>query len=131
MKKMLSMILAVACLMMALGTFPAMAEEQTVINLFYGTDSTGALQQIIDAFEAAYPQYKVNWIEAPASQDTSHDMLVTSLAAGESVYDVFSCNVIWPAEFSQAGYCLAIDRFLEEDDFDLDDFSQGYVDADT
>lgn len=129
MKKMLSMILAVACLMMALGTLPAMAEEQTVINLFYGTDSTGALQQIIDAFEAAYPQYKVNWIEAPASQDTSHDMLVTSLAAGESVYDVFSCNVIWPAEFSQAGYCLAIDRFLEEDDFDLDDFSQGYVDA--
>ena len=57
MKKMLSMILAVACLMMALGTLPAMAEEQTVINLFYGTDSTGALQQIIDAFEAAYPQY--------------------------------------------------------------------------
>lgn len=33
------------------------------------------------------------------------------------------------AEFSQAGYCLPIDRFLEADDVDLDKYSQGYVDA--
>lgn len=113
----------------ALIVVPASAEEQTVINMFYGTDPSGALAQIIAAFEEAYPQYKVNWIEAPASQDTSHDMLVTSLAAGESIYDVFSCNVIWPAEFSQAGYCLAIDRFLENGTIDLEQYSQGYVDA--
>lgn len=126
MKRLLSMLLAVSMLLFV-GT--VYAQEQTVINLFYTVDSTGALQRIIDAFEETYPQYKVNWVEAPANQDTSHDMLVTSLAAGESVYDVFSCNVIWPAEFSQAGYALAIDRFIEEDEFDLANFSQGYVDA--
>lgn len=126
MKKLLSILLAMTMLLLATAAY---AQEQTVINLFYGVDSTGALQQMIDAFEEAYPQYKVNWVEAPASQDTSHDMLVTSLAAGESVYDVFSCNVIWPAEFSQAGYALAVDRFIEEDEFELENFSQGYVSA--
>jgi len=127
-KKLLGILLTVA-MMLSMMVAPAYAEEQTVINLFYGVDSTGALQQMITAFEEAYPQYKVNWVEAPASQDTSHDMLVTSLAAGESVYDVFSCNVIWPAEFSQAGYALPIDRFIEEDDFDIEDFSKGYISA--
>lgn len=126
MKKLLCILLAMTMLLLATAAY---AQEQTVINLFYGVDSTGALQQMIDAFEEAYPQYKVNWVEAPASQDTSHDMLVTSLAAGESVYDVFSCNVIWPAEFSQAGYALAVDRFIEEDEFELENFSQGYVNA--
>lgn len=128
MKKILGLLLTMTILATLL-VAPAYAQEQTVINMFYGTDPTGALTQIIKAFEEAYPQYKINWVEAPASQDTSHDMLVTSLAAGESVYDVFSCNVIWPAEFSQAGYCLAIDRFLEADDIDLDAYSQGYVNA--
>ncbi len=128
MKRSISIILALV-FAFSLFAVSSLAEEKTVINLFYGTDSTGAMQKIIDAFEAAYPQYKVNWIEAPASQDTAHDMLVTSLAAGESIYDVFSCNVIWPAEFSQAGYCLAVDRFLDESDLDMDDFSQGYVNA--
>lgn len=127
-KKLLGIAVAFVLLTAMLIT-PAFAEEQTVINMFYGTDPSGALEQLISAFEEAYPQYKVNWIEAPASQDTSHDMLVTSLSAGESIYDVFTCNVIWPAEFSQAGYCLAIDRFIEEDDFDLSEYSQGYIDA--
>lgn len=128
MKRIIGLVLTLVMLA-ALIVVPASAEEQTVINMFYGTDPSGALAQIIAAFEEAYPQYKVNWIEAPASQDTSHDMLVTSLAAGESIYDVFSCNVIWPAEFSQAGYCLAIDRFLENGTIDLEQYSQGYVDA--
>lgn len=128
MKRIIGLVLTLVILA-ALIVVPASAEEQTVINMFYGTDPSGALAQIIAAFEEAYPQYKVNWIEAPASQDTSHDMLVTSLAAGESIYDVFSCNVIWPAEFSQAGYCLAIDRFLENGTIDLEQYSQGYVDA--
>ena len=129
MKKLLGILLTIVMFVTILGVLPAFAEEKTTINLFYGTDPTGALTQIIAAFEDAYPQYKVNWIEAPTSQDTSHDMLVTSLAAGESVYDVFSCNVIWPAEFSQADYCLPVDRYLERDGIDLDDYSQGYVDA--
>ena len=128
MRKLFVLVLSLA-VMATLLVAPVYAEEQTVINMFYGTDPTGALKQIIEAFEEKYPQYKVNWVEAPASQDTAHDMLVTSLAAGESVYDVYSCNVIWPAEFSQAGYCLPIDRFIEADDVDLDDYSQGYVDA--
>lgn len=129
MKKVLGILLAITMVAAMMLAVPASAEEQTTINLFYGTDSTGALSQAIEAFEAAYPQYKVNWIEAPASQDTSHDMLVTSLAAGESIYDVYSCNVIWPAEFSQAGYCLPLDRFMERDGFDLEAYSQGYIDA--
>lgn len=128
MRKLFVLVLSLA-VMATLLVAPVYAEEQTVINMFYGTDPTGALKQIIEAFEEKYPQYKVNWVEAPASQDTAHDMLVTSLAAGESVYDVYSCNVIWPAEFSQAGYCLPIDRFIEADDVDLDKYSQGYVDA--
>ena len=103
MRKLFVLVLSLA-VMATLLVAPVYAEEQTVINMFYGTDPTGALKQIIEAFEEKYPQYKVNWVEAPASQDTAHDMLVTSLAAGESVYDVYSCNVIWPAEFSQAGY---------------------------
>lgn len=31
--------------------------------LWNGSD--GALKQIIEAFEEKYPQYKVNWVEAP------------------------------------------------------------------
>lgn len=128
MKRLLGFLVALS-LLLTIVIAPAAAEDQTVISLFYGVDATGAMAQIIASFEAAYPQYKVNWVEAPASQDTSHDMLVTSLAAGESVYDVFASNVIWPAEFSQAGYSLPLDRYIERDGLDMNEYSQGYVNA--
>ena len=57
MRKLFVLVLSLA-VMATLLVAPVYAEEQTVINMFYGTDPTGALKQIIEAFEEKYPQYK-------------------------------------------------------------------------
>jgi len=58
------------------------------------------------------PDIKVIYKENPSDTGQNHDQLVTVLSAGGSDIDVFDMDVIWPAEFAQAGYTLPLDRFI-------------------
>ena len=97
-----------------------------------GVDTTQASNIIMEAFNKQYEgKIKVNFVEMPNDTGKQHDQYVTSFAAGGTEYDIFDADVIWPAEFAQAGYSLELDRYVERDGIDLSKYMEGPVAAST
>lgn len=97
-----------------------------------GMDATKANNKIIEEFNKKYEgKIKVKFVEMPSDTGKQHDQYVISFSAGGSEYDVVDIDVIWPAEFAQAGYSLPLDQFVERDGINLDDYMQGPVAAAT
>lgn len=87
------------------------AEEEKAVTITYAPqmDPSTATKSLIAAFEAKYPNIKVNFQEMPAASDQLHNTYVTALTAGDSSIDVLSVDVIWPSEFASAGWILPLD----------------------
>ncbi|MDG5472728.1 extracellular solute-binding protein [Jeotgalibacillus sp. ET6] len=109
------------------GDGDAGSDEQVEITYASGVDVTGATQALIEAFEEANPNITVNYREMPADTGASHDTYVTSFSSQDTEIDVFDADVIWPAEFAQAQYALDLDRFIEADGINMDDYFPGTV----
>jgi len=107
------------------------SDSDEVVTLTYarGVDTTGATEVLAEAFEEEHPNIKIEFQEMPSDSGEQHDQYVTAFSAKSSEIDVFDADVIWPAEFAQAGYALELDRFIEADDIDMDAYFQGTVDA--
>lgn len=107
------------------------SEDQEEVTLTYarGHDATGATDKLVEAFMEENPHITVEFREMPADTGQSHDQYVTEFSAGDATIDVFDADVIWPAEFAQGGYVLELDRFIERDGIDMDDYFEGTVDS--
>lgn len=92
-----------------------------------GKDATGAQGELIKLFESRYPAYKVNMIEMPESASTQHDSYVTYLSTADSSIDIYTIDVIWPAEFAAAEWIIPLDNYLKP--IKKDDFLKGPIDA--
>lgn len=104
------------------------------IELVYGrgVDNTPANSKMVEAFNKKFDgKIKVKFVEMPNESDKQHNQYVTSFSAGGSEYDVVDIDVIWPAEFAQAGYALALDKFVEKDKINMTDYMTGPVAAAT
>lgn len=101
------------------------------IKLVYarGKDSTDATAKLVEAFTKANPNIEIEIREMPADTGQSHDQYVTMFSAQSSEIDVFDLDVIWPAEFAQAGYLLPLDRLIEQDGIDTGKYIKGAMDA--
>jgi multiple sugar transport system substrate-binding protein len=115
-------------------TEPAKVEEpkQEVVKLVYarGLDATGATDDILKAFNEKHKgKIEVSFVEMPSDTGKSHDQYVTVFNAKGTDYDVFDADVIWPAEFAQAGYALPLDKFVEKDGINMKDYMRGPVQA--
>lgn len=113
-------------------TKPAETKPAEVVKLVYarGLDTTGASNEIIKAFnEKNKGRIEVTFQEMPSDTGKSHDQYVTVFNAKGSDYDVFDADVIWPAEFAQAGYVLPLDKFVEKDGINMKDYMRGPVQA--
>ncbi len=67
-------------------------------------------QALVDAFEQAYPSIKVRLEPGSDSTDRLRTKLLGELADGSDTPDVYSGDVIWPAEFGAAGLALPLNR---------------------
>ena len=105
--------------------------EKVKIVYARGKDATGATDAMIEEFEKQNPNIDVEFREMPTDTGAQHDAYVTMLNAESSEIDVFDIDVIWPAEFAQAGYVLPLDRFIQKDSINMDDYNQGPVSAAT
>ncbi|PRO64890.1 ABC transporter substrate-binding protein [Alkalicoccus urumqiensis] len=103
--------------------------EEVTLTYARGQDATGATDVLVDAFEEANPNITVEFREMPADTGQSHDQYVTEFSGGDDSIDVFDADVIWPAEFAQANYVLELDRFIERDDINMDDYFEGPVES--
>jgi multiple sugar transport system substrate-binding protein len=115
-------------------TKPATTElpKAEVVKLVYarGLDTTGATNDIMKAFNEKYKgKIEVSFVEMPSDTGKSHDQYVTVFNAKGTDYDVFDADVIWPAEFAQAGYALPLDKFVEKDGINMKNYMQGPVQA--
>lgn len=115
-------------------TAPAESQPAEVVEISYahGQDQTPGTQTIVDEFNKKYDgKIKVKFIELPSDTGKQHDQYVTSFSAGGTEYDVFDGDVIWPAEFANAGYSLPLDQYVQRDGVNLDDYMSGPVAAST
>jgi multiple sugar transport system substrate-binding protein len=106
-------------------------KTEEVVKLVYATgkDNTGSVQAMIDAFNASQDKIQVEFREMPSDTGQQHDAYVTMFNAESSEIDLFNVDVIWPAELAQAGYVLSLDRFIQNDGFDLSQYNQGALSA--
>lgn len=104
-------------------------EEQVTIVYARGVDTTPASDAVIKAFEEKFPNIKVEQREMPSDTGQSHDQYVTAFSSQSAEIDVFNADVIWPAEFAQANYALELDRFIEKDGINLEEYFPGTVQA--
>jgi len=106
------------------------ADDNEVTIVFgSGKDETGATDSLIKAFEEEHENIKVEVREFPNNSDQQHDQYVTIFSSESSEIDVINMDVIWPAEFSEAGYLLSLDRFIEDDELDVENYLAGGMDA--
>ncbi len=104
-------------------------DEQVTIVYSRGKDDTKGTEKLVEAFEEKYPNIKVDVREMPTDTGKQHDAYVTAFNARSSEIDVLDIDVIWPAEFAQAGYTMELDRFIEQDGFDLAQYNEGALAA--
>lgn len=108
---------------------PAPAGEKVKLVYARGKDATNASKKLVEAFQNAHPNIEVEFREMPSDTGQSHDQYVTMFSAQSSEIDVFDLDVIWPAEFAQAGYLLPLDRLIEQDGIDTGHYIKGAMDA--
>lgn len=123
----LSMVLSVtAC---ATGGTEETGGEKVTLTYARGKDVTGSTHKLIEEFEKKHPNIKVNFKEMPSDTGQNHDQLVTMLSSKSSEIDVFDLDVIWPSEFAKAGYLQPLDRYIEKDKIDMNQYVSGAVEA--
>ncbi len=103
--------------------------KQVTIVYAKGKDTTKGTSKTVEAFEKSHPNIKVKFREMPNDSGQQHDAYVTALNAKSSEIDVFDMDVVWPAEFAQAGYVLPLDRFIQQDKVDLSEYNDGALAA--
>lgn len=96
---------------------------QKTITWAVGKDPAGQHQALASQFEELHPGIKVKLLEMPESSTAQHDAYVTYLAAGDRTVDVYSIDIIWPAEFARAGWLVPLDGYF--DPGELADFLPG------
>ena len=127
-KKALGLVLIVALVAL---TSMAWAEEQVTIKFAsMKTFGVETMPGLIEKFEAANPNIKVEYIELPPpSMSTEiHQYLMTTLGSGASnVLDVFTGDCIWFPEFAEAGWLLELDEYFDSDY--MKDYIKGTVET--
>ena len=83
------------------------------ITFVSANDQTGALDEMIEAFNKEYPNIVVNHESLPGASDDIKESLMTSLAAGDSSPDVFECDIIWVSQFAAAGWIADVTDDIE------------------
>ncbi|GAA4218960.1 multiple sugar transport system substrate-binding protein [Streptosporangium album] len=94
-------------------------------TLVTGRDTTGYLQPLLDRWNQAHPGERATLLELPEAADEQRAQMVANLQAKSDRYDVLGLDVVWTAEFADAGWILPLDRGM----FPLDRFLQPVVDT--
>ncbi|SDG53322.1 multiple sugar transport system substrate-binding protein [Sinosporangium album] len=90
-----------------------------------GRDTTAYLQPLLDRWNRDHPSERVTLIELPEASDEQRAQVVANLQARSDKYDVIGLDVVWTAEFADAGWIIPLERGM----FPLDRFLPTVVDT--
>jgi multiple sugar transport system substrate-binding protein len=75
------------------------------INWYVFNEPGGAYEQAVaNCNKQANGRYKINYIRLPTDANQQRELVVRRLAAKDSGVDIVGMDVIWTAEFAQAGW---------------------------
>lgn len=132
MKRVLSAVLCATMVLGLTGVQTALAEEdREVIKFCRSNDGNGAIEALIEGFEASQDQYKVEWVVPSSDSDQNKTMLNTAFAAGSSEYDVVAIDVVWAGDMAAAGYIEPLDSYLKESGRSPMDYNKGSIQSGT
>ena len=87
------------------------AQQTTQLTFAFGPDESGAIQTLIDGFNAENQAgVEVRWTTAPENSDDFFRLLQSDFQAGADDIDVFGADVIWTAEFAEPGWIEDLSR---------------------
>ena len=115
------LLLPACCL--ALSVLSCAPSASRTVTLAAGKDPTGQHQALLAEFERQNPGIKVRVLEMPESSSAQHDVYVTYLAGRDRSIDVYSIDIIWPAEFASAGWLMPLESLFTAGE--LEDFLPG------
>jgi multiple sugar transport system substrate-binding protein len=84
-------------------------------------------EQVAGAFSTK-TGIRVEVMRQPTDTDQRRQSLVVPLRAGEKDPDVFLMDIIWIGQFAASGWLEPLDRYVEEDSFDLGVFFDDIID---
>lgn len=76
------------------------------------TVSDDVRQVLVDAFEQSHPSIKVELLTGPDNTDLMRALVQRLVGGGSAAPDVYSGDVIWPAQFAHAKLALPLNRYL-------------------
>lgn len=79
-----------------------------VVNLFGGAAAAGFDKIIADCNEQADGEYKIVGNLLPSDADGQREQLVRRLAAKDDGMDLIGMDVVWTAEFAEAGWIMPL-----------------------
>ncbi|MCT9929046.1 ABC transporter substrate-binding protein [Planotetraspora sp. A-T 1434] len=95
------------------------------ITFATGRDTTAYLRPLLDRWNQAHPAEQVTLLELPEAADEQRAQMVANLQAHCDCYDVLGLDVVWTAEFADAGWIVPLDRSM----FPLDKLLRGVADT--
>ncbi|MGR9115770.1 MAG: ABC transporter substrate-binding protein [Gammaproteobacteria bacterium] len=100
-------VLIISLLASACGNHNQEASVSPVLNWYVFDERSGAFQDAVqNCTEASSGRYRLKLIPLPSDADQQREQLVRRLAAGDQAIDIIGMDVIWTAEFAQAGWLL-------------------------
>jgi multiple sugar transport system substrate-binding protein len=96
-------VIGVVALMTSLGACSS-GPEGTVVNLYGGASGVGFDKVIADCNKQAAGRYTIVGNLLPSDADGQRDQLVRRLAAHDPGMDLLHMDVVWTAEFAEAGW---------------------------
>lgn len=105
--------------------------DRETITLFRSDDGNGAVEAVIDAFEASQDKYDVNWVTASNDTDQTRSQLNTAFSAGSSEYDIVSIDTVWAGDMAAAGYIEPLDSYMKESGRNPAQYNKGSIQAGT
>ncbi|RKO22327.1 ABC transporter substrate-binding protein [Pseudarthrobacter phenanthrenivorans] len=92
-------------------------EGRGPITYVQGKDNSNVVRPLLEKWNAAHPDEKVEFKEQTDQADQQHDDLVQNFQAKNENYDVVSVDVVWTAEFAARGWLQPLegDMAIETD----------------
>lgn len=109
----------------------AATKQAVEIVFFTGVQTTETIPDMIEDYNDNFAPSGVSVKLETSTWETQnqHDTYATKFAVGDSSFDVVSMDVIWPPEFTAAGWLEPLDDIIN--DSNVDDFLPAPVEAGT
>ena len=105
-----------ACALVAAGCGGAAAGKGSdhVVTYTVGRDPTGLTPKLVaECNKAAGGRYRIETIVMPPSADAVREQIIRRMAGKDGGLDILTLDVVWTAEFSEAGWLYDISKRME------------------